>query len=50
MKRTVDFYRTQNRKCYIEEFLDSLDAKIVQKIAWTLELIEEFRDELGSSI
>ena len=42
MKRSIIFYRTESGKCPIEEFLDSLPSKIVQKITWVLNLLEEF--------
>ena len=41
MKRTIIFYETKNKKCYIKEFLDSLPKKVFQKITWVLSLIEE---------
>jgi phage-related protein len=34
------FYRTPSGRQPIEEFLDSLDGKQAQKVAWVLELIE----------
>lgn len=39
--RKIDFYRDKVGYCPVEEFLDSLDAKQAQKIAWVLRLIEE---------
>ncbi len=36
----VQFYKTQNGKIPAKEFLDSLDSKSAQKIAWVLDLIE----------
>ena len=39
--REVTFYRTASSKCPVEEFLDSLTGKQVQKIVWVLKLIEE---------
>ncbi|MHC4884895.1 MAG: type II toxin-antitoxin system RelE/ParE family toxin [Planctomycetota bacterium] len=41
MKRIIDFYRTADGKCPVEEFLDSLDGREAQKVAWVLELIED---------
>jgi phage-related protein len=41
MRRTVIFYRTADGKCPIKEFLDSLDGKASQKIAWVLNLLED---------
>jgi len=39
--REITFYRTSSGKCSVEEFLDSLTGKQVQKIVWVLKLIEE---------
>jgi hypothetical protein len=39
--RDIKFYRTPEGKCPIEEFFDSLSAKQMQKVAWTLRLIKE---------
>lgn len=39
--RKINFYRTDDDKCPIEEFLDSLNSKQVQKVAWVLQLVEE---------
>jgi phage-related protein len=41
MAREVKFYKTSAGRSPIEEFLDSLSAKQAQKVAWTLELVEE---------
>ena len=40
MSRTVEFYRTEDGKCPVEEFLDSLSNKESQKVLWVLRLIE----------
>jgi len=40
MKRTVIFYKTKDGNCPVEDFLDSLPGKVVQKITWVLELLE----------
>jgi len=37
----IAFYRTASHECPVEEFLDGLTGKQAQKVAWTLELIEE---------
>ena len=37
----INFYRTENNKCPVEEFLDSLSSKQAQKVAWVLQLVEE---------
>ena len=39
--RQIDFYRTDENKCPVEEFFDSLDSKAMQKVVWTLQLIKE---------
>lgn len=39
--RIINFYRTDDDKCPIEIFLNALNGKQVQKIAWVLQLIEE---------
>lgn len=41
MSRTVIFYRTADGKCPVQEFLDSLQGKVAQKVTWVLNLIEE---------
>lgn len=40
--RGVIFYRTANGECPVEDFLRSLRSKQRQKVAWVLDLIEEF--------
>ena len=42
MSRTIIFYRTEDGRCPVEEFLDSLQAKEAQKVLWVLRIIEEF--------
>jgi hypothetical protein len=37
----INFYRIANGTCPVEEFLDSLTGKQAQKVAWTMQLIEE---------
>ena len=39
--KTVNFYRTASGRCPVEEFLDFLSGKQVQKVLWVLRLIEE---------
>jgi phage-related protein len=39
--REIDFYRTASGRCPIEEFLDSLSDKKVDKILWVLRLVKE---------
>ena len=41
MKRTVVFTRTDDDKCPVREFLDSLPSKAAQKTTWVLKLVEE---------
>ncbi len=41
MKRTVNFFKTEQGLCPVAEFLDSLSAKHAQKVIWVLQLIEE---------
>ncbi len=42
MKRKIEFYRTSENKCPIEDFFDFLDDKVVSKILAVLKYIEEF--------
>ena len=42
MRRTIIFYRTEEDRCPVEEFLDSHQAKEAQKVPWVLRIIEEF--------
>lgn len=39
--REIRFYRSAAGHCPVEAFLDTLSGKQAQKIAWTLQLIEE---------
>lgn len=39
--RTIKFYVTQSGRKPVDDFLDSLDSKQAQKVAWVLKLIEE---------
>jgi hypothetical protein len=41
VSRSVAFYRTAEGRCPIKEFLDSLPAKVAQKVAWVLSLLED---------
>ncbi len=41
MGRTVDFYKTAGGKCPVKDFFDSLPGKVVEKITWTLKLVED---------
>ena len=37
--RTLRYYRTRSGRCPVEEFLDSLTAKQVDKIRWVLAIV-----------
>ena len=39
--REVSFYRTKSGDCPVEEFLDALNGKQVQKVVWVLRLVEQ---------
>ena len=39
--REINFYKTATGRCPVEEFLDSLASKQVQKLAWVMQLVEE---------
>ncbi len=39
--REIFFYKTESGKCPVEDFLESLSAKQVQKVTWVLSLVEE---------
>lgn len=43
MKRTIEFFRTENGKIPTEELLDTLSDKVVQKIIAVIELLETER-------
>lgn len=38
--KVVKFYKSEAGKCPVEEFIDSLNPKHAQKVAWVLELFE----------
>ena len=40
--RVINFYKTENGKCPVEEYLDSLSNKQVEKVFFVLRLIESF--------
>jgi len=40
MKREIRYYKFENGKCPVKEYIDSFPEKIVSKIFWTLELVE----------
>lgn len=39
--REIKYYRTSGGRCPVEEFLDSLNDKQVEKVLWVLKLIKE---------
>ena len=39
--REILFYRTKSDECPIEDFLDTLDGKQAQKVAWVMQAVEE---------
>ncbi len=39
--REIRFYRNDTGNCPVEEFLDRLDPKQAQKVAWVLKLVKE---------
>lgn len=41
MMRKIKFYKTASGRSPIEEFLNSLNGKQAQKVAWVLRLVEE---------
>ena len=43
MIRNVKFYTKENGSSPIKEFLESLPNKLLQKVSWTIEVIESFR-------
>jgi len=41
MIREITFFKTEEGKCPVEEFLDSLPGKVAKKIVWVLKLLED---------
>ena len=39
--RSINFYKTENGKEPVRKYLDSLQSKQAQRVAWVFELIEE---------
>ncbi len=39
--RKINFYKTELGKSPIEDFFDSLPAKLFQKVSWTIELVKQ---------
>lgn len=40
--RTIWFYKHHSGACPVEDFLESLDGKQAQKVAWVLDLVRTF--------
>jgi phage-related protein len=38
--RAIVFYKTENGRCPVEDFLDSLTAKQARKVTWVMALVE----------
>ncbi len=41
MNRTIIYYKKENGKSPVKEYIDSLDLKSQEKILWTLRLLKE---------
>lgn len=41
MKKEIKFYRKSPSDCPVQEFLDSLQGKVAQKVIWVLGLVED---------
>jgi len=39
--REILFYKTESGECPVENFLNSLNAKQAQKVAWVMQVVEE---------
>ncbi len=39
--REILFYRTESDECPVEDFLDTLNSKQAQKVAWVMQVVEE---------
>ena len=39
--REILFYSTESDECPVEDFLDTLDSKQAQKVAWVMQVVEE---------
>ena len=39
--REILFYKTESGECPVEEFIDTLESKQAQKVAWVMRLVEE---------
>jgi len=39
--REILFYRTESDECPVEDFLNSLESKQAQKVAWVMQVVEE---------
>jgi hypothetical protein len=45
MIREITFFKTEDGKCPVEEFLDSLPGKVARKIVWVLKLLEDLESK-----
>jgi len=41
VNRTVNFYKTVDGKCPVQDFLDALPGKVAQKVVWVFDLLED---------
>jgi len=39
--REILFYKTESGECPVEDFLNSLNSKQAQKVAWVMQIVEE---------
>jgi len=39
--REILFYKAESGECPVEEFIDTLESKQAQKVAWVMRLVEE---------
>jgi len=47
MVREILFYRTENGRSPIQDFMDALSSKQAQKAAWTMRLVEDLNSVPG---
>jgi phage-related protein len=41
VSRKIIFYRTEDGKCPVQDFLDALPGRVAQKVAWVFCLLED---------
>jgi phage-related protein len=41
MDREIIYYKNENGRCFVKEFIDSLSPKVQDKVFWTLRLLRE---------